>query len=384
MTTSLLKGLGDDGLMARATIRDVAERSGVSITTVSHVLNDVPGKRVSSQTRERVQKVAEELLYTPNQLARGLRTQRTRMIGFLSDRVSTTPFAGRMIVGAQDAAAEAGSLLVLLNSGGDPDLEEREVEALLERQVDGIVYAMFYHRVVTPPESLRQGPAVLLDARSVDGSISSVVPDEVGGSRAAVEELLAAGHRRIGFVNNVDDIPARSLRLTGFRQALEVYGAHVEHSLIVDRPSDARGGFSGAIELLSQSDRPTGIFCFNDRVAMGVYQAAGALGLSIPGDLSVVGFDDQELVSDSLWPGLTTVALPHHEMGRWAVRTLLDQINSQPPYSVAHALISCPVVRRGSVGVPPSVIRPAAMSRYEVPYHLGGEPSTSNREHLAR
>jgi LacI family transcriptional regulator len=164
------------------------------------------------------------------------------MIGFLSDRVSTTPFAGRMILGAQDAAAEAGSLLLLLNSGGDPDLEEREVEALLERQVDGIVYAAFYHRVVTPPASLRRGPAVLLDARSVGGSISSVVPDEIGGSRAAVEELLAAGHRQIGFINNWDDIPARSLRLIGFRQALEVYGVPFDPSLVVERESDARGG----------------------------------------------------------------------------------------------------------------------------------------------
>ena len=176
----------------RATIKDVAERSGVSITTVSHVLNEVPGKRVSSATRARVLKSAEELLYSPNRLARGLRTQRTQMIGFLSDRVTTTPFAGRMILGAQDAAAEAGSMLVLLNSGGDPELEEREVQALLERQVDGIVYALFYHRVVTPPASLRSGPVVLLDARTPDGSISSVVPDEVGGSRAAVEELLAS------------------------------------------------------------------------------------------------------------------------------------------------------------------------------------------------
>ena len=147
-------------------------------------------------------KAAEELFYSPNRLARGLRTQRTQMIGFLSDRVSTTPFAGQMIVGAQDAAAEAGSLLVLLNSGGDPELEEREVQALQERQVDGIVYALFYHRVVTPPASLRNGPVVLLDARTPDSSMSSVVPDEVGGSRAAVEELLATGHRRIGFVND--------------------------------------------------------------------------------------------------------------------------------------------------------------------------------------
>lgn len=344
--------------MSRATMKDVAERSGVSVTTVSHVLNEVPGKRVNPKTRERVLKAAEELLYRPNQLARGLRTQRTGMIGFLSDRVSTTPFAGRMILGAQDEAAEAGSLLVLLNSGGDRELEEREVDALLERQVDGIVYALFYHRIITPPTNLAKGPAVLLDARSADGRISSVVPDEVGGGRTAVEELLAAGHRRIGFVNTPDDIPARTLRLAGFRQALEVYDVPFDPSLVVEREADGPGGYAGAIDLLTRDDPPTAIFCFNDRTGMGVYQGAAALGLTIPTDLSVVGFDDQELISDSLWPGLTTVALPHHEMGRWAVRTLLTQIEAGPHHvAPTHALLPCPLIRRGSVA-PPSPGRP--------------------------
>jgi LacI family transcriptional regulator len=281
------------------------------------------------------------------------------MIGFLSDRVSTTPFAGRMIVGAQDAAEEAGSLLVLLNSGGDPGLEEREVEALRERQVDGIVYALFYHRVVTPPPNLSQGPAVLLDARSVDGDISSVVPDEVGGARTAVESLLAAGHRRIGYVTTDDDVPARHLRLAGFRQALEVYGVAFEPTLVVEQSSNARGGYTGAQELLARADPPSAIFCFNDRTAMGVYQAATTLGLSIPGDVSVVGFDDQELISDSLLPGLTTVALPHYEMGRWAIRTLLEQITAgESPVTPNHALLACPLVRRDSVGPPRATLRP--------------------------
>lgn len=346
-------------MMSRATMKDVAEQSGVSITTVSHVLNEVPGKRVNPQTRQRVLRVAEELLYRPNKLARGLRTQRSGMIGFLSDRVSTTPFAGRMILGAQDAAEEAGSLLVLLNSGGDPGLEEREVEALRERQVDGIVYALFFHRVVTPPPNLSQGPAVMLDARSSDGDISSVVPDEVGGARTAVECLLAAGHRRIGYVTTHDDIPARHLRLAGFRQALEVYGVPVDPALVVEESADARGGYAGAQKLLTRTDAPTAIFCFNDRTAMGVYQGATVLGLSIPGDVSVVGFDDQELISDSLLPGLTTVALPHYEMGRWAVRALLEQINaSGSPVTPSHALLACPLISRDSVGPPRATLRP--------------------------
>jgi|tagenome__1003787_1003787.scaffolds.fasta_scaffold20877942_2 LacI family transcriptional regulator len=345
--------------MSRATLKDVAELSGVSITTASHVLNEVPGKRIKLQTRERVLRAAKELMYRPNELARGLRTKRSGMIGFLSDRISTTPFAGRMIIGAQDAAADAGSLLLLLNTGGmDPELEERGAEALLERQVDGIVYATFYHQVVTPPANLLKVPAVLLDARSVQARVSSVVPDEVGGSRAGVEELLAAGHRRIGFVTTDDDVPARGLRLAGFRQALEVYDVPFDETLVVVQDPQPRGGYLGAMDLLRRDDRPTGIFCFNDRVAVGVYQAARELGLSIPQDLSVVGFDDQELVSDSLWPGLTTAALPHYEMGRWAVRTLLAQIEARPsPATPVHKLMPCPLVRRGSVGPAPFAAR---------------------------
>lgn len=354
--------------VARATIKDVAEQSGVSITTVSHVLNEVHGKRVSQETRERVLKAAEDLLYRPNRLARGLRTQRTQMIGFLSDRVSTTPFAGKLILGAQDAAAEAGCLLVLLNSGGDPAVEEREVEALLERGVDGIVYAAFYHQIITPPAGLTRGPAVLLDAQSPESAISSVIPDEVGGARAAVQELLAAGHRRIGFVSNIDDIPATRLRLIGFRQALEVYGLPYDPSLVVAADVTAPGGLAGATELLTRADPPTALFCFNDRLAMGAYQAAAELGLAIPDDLSIVGFDDQELISDSLRPGLTTIALPHYEMGQWAVRNLLEQIASVEPLPPRHALMPCPVIRRGSVGPP----RSAGLQRKEALARPGG------------
>jgi LacI family transcriptional regulator len=300
-----------------------------------------------------VQEVADQLSYRPNRLAQGLRTQRTRMIGFVSDQVSTSPYAGPMILGAQAAAAEAGYLLVLLNSGDDPELEEREVVALLERQVDGIVFATFYHRVVTPPPSLYSTPAVLLDARSADGRLSSVVPDEVGGARAAVQELLAAGHRRIGFVNNEDPIPARDLRLIGYRQALEVYAIEFDPELIVSCHPNAAGGFGAAAAILSRPDRPTALFCATDRMAMGAYQAAQELGLSIPDQLSVVGFDDQRLVSESLRPGLTTVALPHYEMGTWAVRTLLEQLEAAEPAAVTHALLPCPVVRRASVARPP-------------------------------
>jgi len=333
-------------------IRDVADRAGFSATTVSHVLNDVPGKRIAESTRQRIREVAEELGYRPNRLAQGLRMQRTHTIGFVSDRIATTPFAGQMILGAQDAAAEAGSLLMLLSSDGDAELEDIEIQALIDRQVDGIVYASMYHRVITAPARLRGGHAVLLDARSESGEFSSVVPDEIGGARGAVEELLSHGHRRIGYVTDVADIPATRGRLVGYRQALEVYGVPFDPALVVETPGEAAGGFDGARFLLQLPDRPTGLFCFTDRIAFGAYQAAAELGLSVPHDVSIVGFDDQELISSSLRPGLTTMALPHYEMGKWAVKTLLGQINTDAD-RVVHQLLPCPLVRRASVGSPP-------------------------------
>ena len=346
----------------RATIRDVADRSGVSITTVSHVLNDVPGKRVSPQTRQRVIQAAQDLLYRPNRLAKGLRTQRTQTIGLISDRVLTTPFASRMIAGAHDAAAESGSLLLLLNSGGDPDLEQREVEALLERQVDGIVYASMYHRVIDPPAGLADTHAVLLDARSEAGAYSSVVPDEVGGAREAVEVLLAAGHRHIGFVNNEEAIPAQALRLAGYRQALAGHAIPFDPARVVEGYPSAAGGYGGAIALLTGDDRPSGIFCAIDRMAMGVYQACHELGLTIPGDVSIVGFDDQELIAGDLRPSLTTMALPHYEMGHWAVKALLGQIDAEQPQPPRHTVLACPLIRRESVAAPRSPAQQLARS----------------------
>jgi LacI family transcriptional regulator len=198
---------------------------------------------------------------------------------------------------------------------------------------------------------------VLLDASSTDPRYPSVVPDEVGGGRAAVQELLDAGHRRIGFTTNIDDIPATHGRLVGYRQALADAGIPVRPDLVVIEESDTPGGYRAALQLLRRSDRPTGLFCFNDRMAMGAYRAAHELGLRIPQDVSVVGFDNQELIADGLFPGLTTVALPHYEMGAWAVNTMIDMLDKAQPARrrrrrPSQTTMECPIVRRDSVAAP--------------------------------
>jgi LacI family transcriptional regulator len=332
-------------LRPHPTLRDVAALA---------VLNDVPHKRIAVATRERVRAAAVELAYRPNHMARGLRLRRSNTIGFVSDQVGTSPFAGMMILGAQRAAGEVGSLMMLMNSHSEPDLEAREIRALLDHQVDGIVYAADYHRAVTVPAALDGVATVLCDASADHPEIPSVVPDEYGGARVAVGELVAHGHRRIGYLTNGKDIPAVPARRAGFKRALKDGGGRLDPSLVVIAPaSDVANGYVSASVLLDLAQPPTALFCFNDRMAMGAYQAAAARGLDIAGDLSIVGFDNQQVIASGLRPGLTTVQLPHYEMGQWAVRTLSRMIESSGEEQPERAMLPCPLVRRGSVGPAP-------------------------------
>jgi len=338
-------------------IRDVAEAAGVSVTTVSHVLNDTPHTRTSEVTKERVRAVAKELGYGPNRVARALRTQRSGLIGLLSEEIATTPHAGRIILGAQETARRHDLTLVIINAErqGDDRGHAEDVSALLDRQVDGILYATMFHREVSLPPNVVGTPTVLIDARDRAGRVPCVVPDEHSGALAAVGALLAAGHRRIGFLNNVDDIPPTRDRLRGYREALAGAGIKVDDELIQAGPSEVADGYRLALEMLDRADRPTALFCYNDRMAMGAYRAAAQLGLGIPTDLSVVGFDNQELIAANLFPALTTVALPHYEMGAWAVETLVRLLRGRGEELLLldhPTLLPCPLIERDSIAPP--------------------------------
>lgn len=338
-------------------IRAVAELAGVSVTTVSHVLNNTPHTRVSEDTRTRVRQAAKSLGYGPNRMAQALRTNRSGLIGFLSEEIATTPYAGRIILGAQDAARDHDLTLVIVNTEREADgaSHQADVQALMDRQVDAVLYATMYHRRVSLPPNLQALPAVLIDSTDRAGIVPAVVPDEVGGAVAAVSHLVEAGHRRIGFLNNDDDVPATLLRLSGYQQVLQTHRIPFDASLVLSATSETLPGYELAREMLGRSDRPTALFCYNDRMAMGAYRAATELGLEIPGDLSIVGFDNQELIAANLFPGLTTVALPHYEMGSWAVETLVHLLHGESEYRLLAdkpTLLECPLVIRASVGRP--------------------------------
>ncbi len=298
----------------------------MSLTTVSHVLNENPTARVNPATRARVREVAERLNYQPNPMARGLRTRSSGMIGLLTEEIAATPHAGRIILGAQEAASRHNLTLAIINSALQADLDERrnDVLALVDRHVDGIIYATVFHAVVSPPEELREVPAVLIGAADRRGELPSVVPDERRGAADAVRALLAAGHRRIGFTGDVEDVPATRGRRLGYLDALTEAGLPPEPALMANAESEAWGGYAATSAILGAGGQPTAIFAYNDRMAMGVYRALAERRLSIPDDVSVIGFDDQNPIAASLYPGLTTVGLPHYDMGAWAVDKLAE------------------------------------------------------------
>jgi LacI family transcriptional regulator len=333
----------------RVGIADVARRAEVSRTTVSFVLSGRDDMRISEATRIKVLRAARELEYRPNLTARSLRTRRSGTVGLLSDSIASEQYAGELIQGCLQAAAERGHLLQVLETNGDLALETRHIHELISRQVDGFLYASLYTRHVRLPASLDGQPVVLLNCLPDPGnsvSIPAVIPDEVAGGRDASQVLLDAGHRdRIFLVGEtLGTVWAAQERLEGIGAALAAAGTALAGQLPCTWwPDDA---FASVTDLVHAGGRPRALICLNDRVALGAYQALQAAGLRIPEDVSVVAFDDSPLAA-WLRPALTSIALPHAEMGRLAVERLLDGRAGRGVTRVA-----MPFRRRYSVAAP--------------------------------
>lgn len=351
-------GAGESGNTGtgRPTSRDVARLAGVSHTAVSFVFNGRAEGNLSAATQERIREAAVQLGYRPDPVARGLRRRRTAVIGLVTDEIASSPFAGRLLRGAMETAWDSDHLVLTVDSGGDPAKEDAAVAELLDRRVDGIIYAAMSLRRVRVPEGLHRTHSVLANCLPEDDSLPAVVPAERAGGRTAARLLLGAGHRRLAVIGGLDDI-ASVERTRGFRDALRAEGVTVPKEWIVRGGGEISAGYAGALRLLDGVEpgrRPTGVLCYNDRVAAGVLHAATRLGIVVPADLSVVGYDDQEHMAAFLTPPLTSVALPHRAMGEAATRLLLDAIEAgqAPPTTVRR--VTCPVVSRASVGPAPS------------------------------
>ncbi|MFD1942523.1 LacI family DNA-binding transcriptional regulator [Paradevosia shaoguanensis] len=333
----------------RATMIDVAERASVSQATVSLVLNGVANARVSESTRQRIFEAAEALGYRKGP-RHSVPENASPVIGLLLDEVSTTPFAMPFIEGARDEAALQDVLLATFCTRGDPKLENAALEMLAQQKAIGVIYAtLVTTQLADMPKRLGNLPTVLLNCYEKRARYPSVVPGDVAGGHAATEALLKVGHRRIAHLAGEQWIEAARARAQGYRQALTTWDVAVDPDLLVTGGWTVNGGRELTAKLLELDNPPTAIFCFNDRMAIGAYDAVRAKGLRVPDDISIVGFDDEDLASYAQ-PPLSTVILPHDEMARWAVGALLDRRAGDT--SARKIKMECPLVPRGSIAPP--------------------------------
>ena len=331
----------------RATMIDVARAAGVSQATVSLVLNGVAHARVSAKTRAKVQSVAASLGYSRKPAT--AMTSCAAVIGMLIDELSTTPFSAPLIEGARDEAAAQGALLVVICTRADPEAELAALEMLSQTNLLGILYTTLVTRAVTVSPQMAMQPLVLLNCHDTTRRFPSVRPADVSGAFEAVTALIAAGHRRIAHLAGEDWGEAARDRAKGYRQALATADIGIDAALIVQPVWTVDSGREATARLLKLPNPPTAFFCFNDRAAIGCYEAIAMAGLQVPRDVSVVGFDNEDLVA-YLQPPLTTMVLPHDDMGRWGVQALTGATATGP----RQVKMDCPIVRRQSIA-PPSL-----------------------------
>ena len=332
----------------RVTLADVARLAGLSTTAASMILTGRPDTRLSADAHAKVHAAATTLGYRPNVAARALRTDKSRSIAFISDYVATTRFASGLIRGALAAATEAKHVMLVLETGGEPAREIQAVEAALDRQVDGLIFAAMRSREVFVPDIAINIPVVMLNGTSARFP-TSVLPDEYEGGRSAVKLLLESGVREdivlLGHNAKEEAGLFRSksiaLRFDGIRAAMAEAGLTFSAEISCWNWEPAQG-YELTRKLL-KSHRPRALLCLNDRLAFGAYQAMAEAGLTVPDAVAVVSFDNDELAS-YMRPGLTTIGLPHEAMGRKAVDMLLAREEA------GDALIPMPPVIRNSIG----------------------------------
>jgi LacI family transcriptional regulator len=306
----------------RATLRDVARIAGVHPGTVSRALNPATEALVADDTVLRVRQVAEQLGYRPNPLARGLKTNRSFTIGVLVPDIQN-PLFPPIIRGIDDRLGQAGYTPLIANTDNDPARERVDFEAMRTRAVDGFVTATARLDHALLDEIAAVGtPLVLVNRRVEDGSLPSATADDGAGVRLAVEHLVARGHQRIAHLAGPQDVSTGRQRCEGFRAAMEQAG--LDPSLVrVGRAFTEPEGARLCEELLAGDELVTGIVAGNDLMALGCYDVFAARGIDCPREISVVGFNDMPFAA-RFAPPLTTVRIPHYEIGVAAAQLLLD------------------------------------------------------------
>jgi LacI family transcriptional regulator len=332
----------------RATLKDVARLAGVHPGTASRALNVQTRELVNEATAQRVLSAAEELGYRANPIARGLKTSRSYTVGVLIPDL-TNPLFPPIVRGIQDRLEEAAYTPLIANTDNDPDRERADIEAMRARQVDGLITATARrdHGLPADLEDLPL-PVVLVNRGLEDGGRPAVVADDRLGVRLAVEHLVELGHRRIAHLAGPQELSTGYLRLQGFNEAMEALGIEIDPELVLVSSAFIESeGERLCNELLDRDTGVTAILAGNDLMALGCYDAFVARGIDCPGEISVVGYNDMPFTG---WfnPPLTTVGLPHYEIGARAAELLLEQLREPDTPATQVTLEPTLVVRRST------------------------------------
>ena len=328
-------------------IKDIARLAGVSHSTVSRALRCSP--LIPPETAERIRKIASENGYTASAIGRSLVTRRSEAIGVVVTSIAD-PFHGEVVTGIEEVANQHGYSVILANSQADPKREMTVARSFQERRVDGILVAssrLGAHYL--PLLSELKAPIVLINNQHPSGFVHSVTIDNVDGAYQATRYLIELGHTRIAYLGDKFGVHSDAERFLGFRRAMRKARLRLEKQYVTRGDGKPEGGRQKARDLLALSARPTAIFCYNDMTALGVLDQAAKSGLSVPRDLSVVGFDDL-FFAELLQPPLTTVRQPMRELGRRAAELLLALLRGDVPERTI--VIRGELIARGSTGAP--------------------------------
>jgi LacI family transcriptional regulator len=336
-------------------ITEVAAVAKVSDRTVSRVVHN--DKRVTPKTRARVQAAINALGYVPNRGALLMRTNKSGIIGLITDVVSTTPFSTDIIHGIQSAIEESDYSLLTVNTAGDPERTAKSWRELKGHRVDGVLYVTMFQRKLSADEVDPGVPTVIVNCHSEDGANRpAILPEESAGMAEAVSAAVSLGHRKFGYVRLNASLLAAAERERALRATLAEHGLSLPDKWCVSGVEgplfeDTFVAYDTVKSMLDQADRPSVLFCGNDEIALQAFSAAARLGLRVPEDISLVGFDDFRVVSEVMRPRLATVALPYFQMGQAAVRQIAGLVQDQ--LEPAPQFIACQFMHRESLSRAP-------------------------------
>ncbi len=334
-----------------ATIKEVANLAGVSVATVSHVINET--RYVSDSVRKQVQQAMDELGYRPNTLARSLRRGQTHTLGLILPD-SANPFFAEVGRSIEIAAFAAGYNVILCNTENDFEKETLYTNVLINKRVDGMIFVATGARSDSLQKLMDLGlPAVVMDRDFPEMEMDVVLSDNHQGGYLATQHLIALGHRRIGCIAGPSKITPSALRVAGYTQAIQESGLTINPNFIMHGDFHPESGYKVAREMLTGPNPPTAIFACNDLMAIGVLRAVAETGQRVPEDIAVIGYDDIELASYAT-PPLTTIKQPTLEMGSATLKFLLSRIKEKRS-TPQRMLLPVSLVVRGSCGQPNTV-----------------------------